>query len=77
LQRRIQLELNAQAVGQAKEVLVDSWSRRRPEELAGRTTGNTVVNLPGPGTWLGKLVRVRIERAGANSLWGEPIEAVS
>ena len=47
LQRRIQLELHEAAVGQRVEVLVDSRSRRRDWEVSGRTTGNTVVNLPG------------------------------
>ncbi len=70
LQREIQWELHRQAVGTDVEVLVDSRSRRREQELAGRTSGNTVVNLPGAPEWLGKLVKVRIERAGPNSLWG-------
>jgi tRNA-2-methylthio-N6-dimethylallyladenosine synthase len=73
LQRQIQWNLHRQAVGTEAEVLVDSRSRRREHELAGRTTGNTVVNLPGPGDWLGRLVTVRIERAGPNSLWGRAV----
>jgi tRNA-2-methylthio-N6-dimethylallyladenosine synthase len=71
LQREIQWELHREAVGTEPLVLVDSRSRRREQELAGRTSGNTVVNLPGPPEWLGELVKVRIERAGPNSLWGE------
>jgi tRNA-2-methylthio-N6-dimethylallyladenosine synthase len=78
LQRDIQTELHAQAVGTEVEVLVDSVSRRRSEELSGRTSGNTVVNLPMPSdtpvdggaTWVGKSVGVRITRAGPHSLWG-------
>ena len=31
-------------VGQTFDVLLDATSRRRPSELSGRTTGNTVVN---------------------------------
>ena len=37
-------------------VLVDATSRRREWELTGRTSGNTVVNFPGPPEWLGRLV---------------------
>ena len=71
LQRGIQLELNGAAVGQRVEVLVDSRSRRRDWELSGRTSGNTVVNLPGPVEWMGRFVDVEIRRAGPHSLWGE------
>ena len=74
LQRAIQIDLHQQAVGEEVEVLVDSTSRRRQWELSGRTGGNTVVNFPGPAAWLGRVVKVRITRAGANSLAGEPAE---
>jgi tRNA-2-methylthio-N6-dimethylallyladenosine synthase len=69
-QTDIQQALHQQTVGQPVEVLVDSISRRRETELSGRTTGNTVVNFPGDPAQLGALVLVRIERAGAHSLWG-------
>jgi tRNA-2-methylthio-N6-dimethylallyladenosine synthase len=75
LQRRIQLELHEEAVGRRVEVLVDARSRRRDWELSGRTTGNTVVNFPGPAGWVGTFVEVEIKRAGPNSLWGEPTAA--
>jgi tRNA-2-methylthio-N6-dimethylallyladenosine synthase len=58
--------------GSTVEVLVESPSRRRAWELAGRTGGNTVVNFPGPLDWVGRLVPVRITGAGPNSLRGEP-----
>ncbi len=74
LQRAIQIDLHQQAVGQELDVLVDSTSRRRQWEVAGRTEGNTVVNFPGPTAWLGRTVKVRIARAGANSLAGEPVD---
>jgi tRNA-2-methylthio-N6-dimethylallyladenosine synthase len=87
LQRDIQTELHDRAVGTVVEVLVDSMSRRRPGELSGRTSGNTVVNLPMPSDtplnsgpevdggseWVGRLVSVRITRAGPHSLWGVPL----
>ena len=72
LQRGIQLERHAAMVGTEVEVLVDSVSRRRESEVQGRTGGNTVVNVPGPRDWLGRTVRARVTRYGANSLGGEP-----
>ena len=71
LQKQIQWGLHKDAVGLVFDVLVDSRSRRQASELAGRTTGNVVVNLPGDPEWLGRTVPIRILRAGPNSLWGE------
>jgi tRNA-2-methylthio-N6-dimethylallyladenosine synthase len=70
LQREIQIELHASAVGRIEEVLVDAVSRRRSWELSGRTSGNIVVNFPGEPALMGELVPIRIERAAPNSLWG-------
>lgn len=75
VQRRVQLALHEAAVGQTHAVLVDGTSRRRASELTGRTSGNTVVNLPGPPEWLGRLVSVLVRRAGPHSVWGEPVGA--
>jgi len=76
LQRSIQTELNQALVGTDVDVLIDAASRRRETELSGRTSGNTVVNLPGPAEWIGRTVRVRVERAGAHSVWGRSIGRV-
>jgi len=73
-QRAIQLEINEAMEGARVEVLVDSVSRRRSEEVAGRTPHNTVVNLPGGPELVGRTVAVRVERAGPHSLWGRPVE---
>ena len=75
LQRDIQARLNAGLVGAEVDVLVDAASRRRDTELSGRTTGNVVVNLPGPASWIGRTVRVRVERAGPHSVWGRAAAA--
>ncbi|HEX5108028.1 MAG TPA: tRNA (N6-isopentenyl adenosine(37)-C2)-methylthiotransferase MiaB [Vicinamibacterales bacterium] len=79
LQREIQTTLLEASVGSVVEVLVDSVSRRQPGEVSGRTAGNTVVNvaLPadtagqGAAAWVGRLVRVRVRRAGPHSLSGD------
>jgi tRNA-2-methylthio-N6-dimethylallyladenosine synthase len=70
LQRGIQERLNARLAGQDVAVLIDSASRRRDTELSGRTSGNVVVNLPGPPDWIGRTVDVRVERTGPHSVWG-------
>ena len=71
LQRDIQAELHAQAVGRTLDVLVDSRSRRREWELSGRTSGNTVVNFSGAPELIGQIVPVTITAANPNSLRGE------
>ncbi len=73
LQGRIQGEIFAAAVGRVEPVLVDSRSRRREWELSGRTSGNTVVNLSGDPTWIGRTLPVRITEANPNSLRGEAL----
>jgi tRNA-2-methylthio-N6-dimethylallyladenosine synthase len=70
LQRSIQTGIHEALVGQTADVLIDSASRKRETELSGRTSQNTVVNLPGPASWIGHTTAVRIERAGPHSVWG-------
>jgi tRNA-2-methylthio-N6-dimethylallyladenosine synthase len=72
LQRSIQSDLFQRSIGLTQQVLVEATSRRREWELTGRTSGNTVVNFPGPPEWLGRFMQVVIRRAGPNSVWGEP-----
>jgi tRNA-2-methylthio-N6-dimethylallyladenosine synthase len=81
LQRDIQTSLNEDAVGRVVDVLIDTASRRRDGEIAGRTSGNTVVSCPAPGgtepsRWIGQVVAVRIHRAGPHSLRGEVVPDV-
>ena len=75
LQGDVQIDLLRGHVGRVEEVLVDSTSRRRDWELSGRTSGNTVVNFPGPAEWLGEIVPVRITAANPHSLKGEAAES--
>ena len=70
LQAEIQMEWHERAVSTETDVLVDTLSRRRTSEVAGRTSGNTVVNFPGAASLIGRLVRVRITQAAPNSLRG-------
>jgi tRNA-2-methylthio-N6-dimethylallyladenosine synthase len=73
LQRDIQLDINGSLVGRVEDVLIDSASRRRSSELSGRTSSNVVVNVPGDATWIGRVLPVRIERAGPHSVWGQAV----
>jgi tRNA-2-methylthio-N6-dimethylallyladenosine synthase len=69
-QRAIQTELNEALVGTDVEVLVDAASRRRDTEVSGRTSQNVVVNFPGSPALIGRMMEVRVERAGAHSVSG-------
>ena len=67
----IDLDPQANSTMSFLDVLVDQASRRRDTELSGRTSSNVVVNLPGPASWIGQTVTVRVRRAGPHSVWGE------
>jgi tRNA-2-methylthio-N6-dimethylallyladenosine synthase len=73
LQRDVQTEWFRQMVGSTVTVLADSISRRRDWELAGRTSGNVIVNFPGSREAIGRLVPVRITGVGPNSVRGEQV----
>ncbi len=75
--RRLQDQLNRQAaaiseamVGTTERVLVEGPSRKNPNELAGRTENNRVVNFPGPVSLVGRFVDLEITAALSNSLRG-------
>jgi tRNA-2-methylthio-N6-dimethylallyladenosine synthase len=68
-QKAIQTELHRDLLGTDVQILIDGESRRG-DELSGRTSGNTVVNVSGPTEWIGRFATVRVERTGANSLSG-------
>ena len=73
LQKKIQLALHSEMIGEVCEVLVESKSRRREGEFSGRTSGNVIVNFPSLANCVGRLVRVEIIRAGPNSVWGNQV----
>ncbi|HDP24544.1 MAG TPA: tRNA (N6-isopentenyl adenosine(37)-C2)-methylthiotransferase MiaB [Deltaproteobacteria bacterium] len=70
-QKEITLENNRMRVGTCLDVLVDSVGTRCPGQVRGRSTHNTVVNLPGDESLVGTIVQVLVTRANANSLTGE------
>ena len=70
-QREIQAAIHETMIGSTVAVLIDAASRRRETELSGRTSQNTVVNVPGEVQWIGQTLPVHIERAGPHSVWGQ------
>ena len=74
----LQTRINQQAqgisrdmTGSVQKILVEGSSRKNPQELAGRTENNRVVNFPGAAGLIGEMVDVKITRALPNSLRGE------
>jgi tRNA-2-methylthio-N6-dimethylallyladenosine synthase len=70
VQAGIQRRRNERWIGRDVEILVEGRSRRHPDEWAGRTTWNRVVNLRAPGARAGAPLQVRIIDAGAHHLKG-------
>lgn len=75
---RLQSRINAQAqrvnqamVGTRQRILVEGRSKKNPEELAGRTGNNRMVNFAGHPHLVGQFVEVTITAALPNSLRGE------
>ncbi len=63
--------ISRRMVGSVERVLVEGPSRKDPNQLAGRTENNRVVNFSGPRDLIGELAWVRITEALPNSLRGE------
>ena len=57
-------------VGRIERVLVEKPSRKRPDQLSGRTENNRVVNFDADPALIGRFVEVEITEALPNSLRG-------
>ncbi|EGV51337.1 tRNA (N6-isopentenyl adenosine(37)-C2)-methylthiotransferase MiaB [Candidatus Endoriftia persephone] len=80
---RLQQLINSQAqrisrqmVGSVQRILVERLSKKSPNQLAGRTENNRVVNFDGPAELIGEFVEVRITEALPNSLRGERLQSL-
>ena len=74
LQKRIEehaAEISASMVGSIQRILVEGPSKKDPNELAGRTDNNRVVNFAGNPRMVGHFVDVTITSALPHSLRGE------
>jgi tRNA-2-methylthio-N6-dimethylallyladenosine synthase len=74
---RLQERINAMAadisrsmVGRTERVLIEKPSRKRPDQLSGRTGNNRVVNFDADPSLIGRFVEVEIIEALPNSLRG-------
>ncbi len=75
---RLQSRLDAQAlaissrmVGSIQRILVEGPAKKNPEELAGRTGSNLMVNFRGPQRLIGRMTDIRITTVMSHSLRGE------
>jgi len=60
-------------VGSQVEILCEGSSRRNAERLSGRTRTNKIVIFEGAPRHVGELFPVRITRASASTLYGDPV----
>ena len=79
----LQHQLNHQAqtisrtmVGTTQRVLVDGQSKKYPEDMAGRTENNRVVNFKDTPASYGQFVDLLITEARPNSLRGERVDSI-
>ena len=77
---RLQQRINEMAaaisegmVGSVERVLVERVSRKRDDQLSGRTENNRVVNFDADPALIGRFVDVRIKEALPNSLRGDVV----
>ncbi len=73
LQRNHSLGANQSYVGKTFEVLVEKLSKRNDQELAGRTSQNTVVVFPKENYKVGDYVTVKIDRCTGGTLIGKAV----
>jgi tRNA-2-methylthio-N6-dimethylallyladenosine synthase len=62
------LEISRAMVGGTQRILVEGFSKKDAQQLAGRTENNRVVNFDGPPRLVGQFVDVTITEALSNSL---------
>lgn len=73
LQNRLVLQASRYSeamVGSKQRILVVKPSKKNPNQLAGRTECNRVVNFDGPSDLLGQFVTIQVTEAQPNSLRG-------
>jgi len=73
VQNRIGRQINEEILGKTEEVLVEGLSKNNINMLTGRTRTNKIVNFKGSTDLIGRLVNLKIEKAGTWSLDGKII----
>jgi tRNA-2-methylthio-N6-dimethylallyladenosine synthase len=74
LQQSMSHQLKKQAVGKVFEVLIEGVSKKKAEELSGRTSQNSTVVFPGKHYKIGDYVNVRITSCTPATLIGEIVD---
>jgi tRNA-2-methylthio-N6-dimethylallyladenosine synthase len=67
------LRRNRAYEGRSVEVLVEGPSKKKAQQLTGRTRNNKIVNFFGEDHLIGKLIQVHITRGGPHSLEGQVV----
>ena len=62
--------ISGSMVGSTQRILVEGESRKRSDQLAGRTENNRIVNFDGPRRLIGQFTDVVITEALSHSLRG-------
>ena len=75
LQQQISFEKNQEQIGTNEIILIEGYSKKSNEYLAGRTDGNKVVIIPADnGIKTGNYVKVKINRATSGTLFGDFVD---
>lgn len=75
LQQQISFEKNQEQIGTEEVILIEGFSKKSNEYLAGRTDGNKVVIIPADEKIKeGSYVKVKINRATSGTLFGELVD---
>ena len=74
IQNAISEEENRPLLGRTVEILVEGPSKTNAARLTGRTRCNKIVVLDGSPRHLGRLLDVKVQRAGNFTLYGEAVE---
>jgi tRNA-2-methylthio-N6-dimethylallyladenosine synthase len=72
LQRTMTRNLHKSLIGSVQQVLVEGTGRHAGQ-VYGRTSGNRIVNFPGPSEHIGTLQNVLIVKDSQNSMLGESV----
>jgi tRNA-2-methylthio-N6-dimethylallyladenosine synthase len=77
LQQKISFELNQQLIGKEEVVLVEGYSKKSEEYLAGRTDTNKVVIFPYDSSIkVGDYIKTKINKATSATLFGDYLSTV-
>ncbi len=75
LQQKISYEKNQEQIGREEIILVEGFSKKSEDYLAGRTDGNKVVIIPADAKIkTGDYVKVKINRATSGTLFGNFVD---